>query len=138
MQIYVAGFLFSEPGDKVALIKKNHPKWQAGKLNAIGGKLKDHEVPYKAMVREFGEETGVQIESWWHFLTLNGKDWKVYFYRAFSDKVAKVRTNEDEEVSVIPVNEVRKHLLIPNLSWILPLALDNSLKCPVLIEEDHE
>ena len=39
MMKYVAGFLFSNDYKYVALIKKEKPAWQKGKLNAIGGKI---------------------------------------------------------------------------------------------------
>ena len=42
---YVAGFLFSRDGSLLALILKNKPDWQKGKLNAIGGKIEDGETP---------------------------------------------------------------------------------------------
>jgi hypothetical protein len=36
----VAGFLFRNNDTEVALIRKNKPDWQKGKLNGIGGKEK--------------------------------------------------------------------------------------------------
>mgnify|MGYP002715664186 CR=1 FL=1 len=36
---FVAGFAFSADGGKVALVRKNRPRWQRGRLNAIGGSI---------------------------------------------------------------------------------------------------
>ena len=47
---------------QVALVLKDHPDWQAGKLNAIGGKISNAETPTNAMVREFAEETGSETK----------------------------------------------------------------------------
>ncbi len=60
-QHYVLGFIpihdESEPTKrKVLLIRKNHPDYQAGKLNGIGGKVEPGEDPLTAMVRECKEE----------------------------------------------------------------------------------
>ena len=38
MTKYVVGFMFSPDKQFVALIRKNRPEWQAGKLNGIAGK----------------------------------------------------------------------------------------------------
>jgi len=69
---YVLGFVFNKSRTKVALIKKNRPEWQAGKLNGIGGKIEENEACVDAMSREFLEETGYFIErnEWRHVLTM--------------------------------------------------------------------
>jgi hypothetical protein len=36
---YVCGFMFANDFTEVALIRKNKPEWQRGKLNGIGGKV---------------------------------------------------------------------------------------------------
>lgn len=54
---YVLGFMFDHEEKHVLLIWKNRPKWQAGKLNGIGGKIEAGETPLQAMEREFTEET---------------------------------------------------------------------------------
>jgi 8-oxo-dGTP diphosphatase len=58
-QHYVNGFMFSPDHQRVALIHKRQPTWQAGYLNGIGGKIELGETAAEAMVREFSEETGV-------------------------------------------------------------------------------
>lgn len=127
MKQYVAGLLFSEDRRFVALVEKNRPEWQAGKLNAIGGKIEDGEAPYQAMRREFEEETGVDRYDWKAFAILTGKDFVVHFYAAFSDDVNKVRTMEDEDISLYVVRSVLDNPnLIPNLRVLIPLALDDT------------
>jgi len=58
MKHYVMGFIFNETGDKVLLMRKNKPEWQAGRWNGIGGKIKEDEFSLEAMRRECEEETG--------------------------------------------------------------------------------
>lgn len=123
---YVCGFLFSEDESKVALIVKQKPAWQAGRMNGIGGKLEVGETHFEAMSREFLEETGVSIfpEQWNKFANVEGKDWVVFFMRAMSDKVYECRTMETEEIVVVNVYEIGTLNVIPNLKWLIPMALD--------------
>lgn len=56
--VYVLGFAFDD--NKVLLIRKTKPKWQAGRLNGVGGKVEAFDKDYlAAMVREFHEETDI-------------------------------------------------------------------------------
>lgn len=122
---WVAGLLFHEDLSYVALVRKNRPKWQAGRLNAIGGSVEEGETAFGAMVREFKEEAGVEINDWKEFAWLYG-DWgTVVFYRAFkpSETLLKVRTMEDEEIIFLPTDYLPYDEMIPNLSWIIPLAM---------------
>src|SRR5579862_2183312 len=71
---FVVGFMFTKDGNKVRMIEKQHPEWQKGKLNGIGGKIEPGEEPIAAMVREFEEETGWRTfeSDWTHFAILQG------------------------------------------------------------------
>jgi len=123
-QEYVAGFLFSREWDKVALIEKQKPDWQKGFLNAIGGKIEKGEEPYEAMIREFKEETGVKITSWRNYCCLEGEDWRVYFYVAFGYLEALTSTTE-EKVVIVASDLSDSPKTIPNLKWLVPMALQN-------------
>lgn len=128
MQEYVAGLLFSEDRSMVALVRKNRPDWQKGKLNAIGGKIEPDEGPSSAQVREFLEETGVFIPSErWDLKVILEKEgeWRVYFFCAFSDAVFNVSTVEDEQIELHGVCDIMgKEALIPNVKWIIGMCLD--------------
>jgi 8-oxo-dGTP diphosphatase len=130
MESYVVGFLFSEDLQRVALIRKNKPAWQAGRINDIGGKIEPSETADQAMHREFLEETGVNESDWQPFLTLrdNQLRWSLRFYRAFGD-LSKVRSATDEEVIVVPAYPL-PDMVIDNLRWIVPLAT-YALHCDV-------
>jgi 8-oxo-dGTP diphosphatase len=117
---YVAGFLFDSNRKIVALIQKNRPAWQAGRWNAIGGKVEQGETPDSAMRREFQEETGVDIDRWRRFVTLtDARGWRVHFFRAFGDTTA-IKQTSDEVPGVFYVNDLP--LVIPNLYWLIPMA----------------
>ena len=133
MKCYVAGFYFDTAKKSVALVHKNRPDWQAGQINAIGGKIEEGERPVEAMTREFLEETGVTVPDWEHVVVIYGNDWKVYFLKSFGDP-SKCRTMEDEEIVTYLVDDALKlPNLILNLRWILPLALDDMVKLPLRI-----
>lgn len=133
MQNYVLGFLFSEDRKQVALIKKIKPIEQAGLLNGIGGKIEKDESILSAMEREFKEETGVEIKGWKCFATMNNYAigdilnnlWRVYCFVNFSDKIFDVKTIEAEEVFIIPVINIHNYEALSNISWLIPMALDN-------------
>lgn len=148
MQAYVAGFLFNKEGTEVALIQKTKPEWQAGKLNAVGGKIETTEVnnivahvesPIDAMVREFEEETGVYIPptEWKYKVRLFQEGvFEVFFFTCFSEVISEVTTTTEEEVEVWNVDmALAGAMLIDNLKWLIPLCLDKNVTGPVEVEE---
>lgn len=112
----------------MVLIRKNRPAWQSGLLNGVGGKVEAEESPRDAMVREFEEETGARVEMWRHFCvhedTING--YHVTYYRSFGD-VATCRSTTDEQVEVVLVDHLQSRAVVPNLRWLVPMALDATL-----------
>lgn len=123
---YVAGFMFSPDRQRVALIRKKKPAWQAGLLNGIGGKIEPGESPAQAMAREFHEETGVQVvESFRRFAFLSGPGWSVDFFYTVGD-VDALRTMEEEEVTVLRLDEIRvlHDDMVENVPWLIGLAID--------------
>lgn len=120
MTDYVAGFLINPQLNTVALVRKNKPEWQRGKLNGVGGKVEPGESPLCAMRREFMEEAGLELDTWQHFATVQGEWGAVWFYRALS--TATPRTMEAEPIEVHFLDYVPYGECIPNLSWLIPLA----------------
>jgi 8-oxo-dGTP diphosphatase len=120
---YVAGLLFSEDRSHVALIRKQRPEWQRGRLNGIGGHVEPGETDAAAMVREFQEETGATV-AWTRFCTLRGRDWSVEWFKARYDAFLTDKT--DEHVAWFSVSDVtRGHVdTIPNVRWLVMLAMD--------------
>lgn len=139
-QGYVVGFLFRHlqrnQTNEVALIRKARPEWQKGLLNGVGGKIEKGETSAAAMFREFKEETTVEISRWRHYARVEGPNWFVDFYAYFCEEPARdwrlelgiEGTDPDEPVSWYPVSEVlRRHDVIANLRWQIPLAIDQPL-----------
>lgn len=124
---YVCGFLFSPDGDEVALVEKRKPAWQAGRHNGIGGKIEENETPYDAMVREFREETGADILDWEEFTTIRSENFEVSFFRAFSPDIVLVKTMEEEPIVRIRVRDIDTISIIPNLAYLIPMALDRGI-----------
>lgn len=135
---YVVGFLFDYRRELVTLIEKTKPDWQRGKLNGVGGKVEIGEAAYDAMVREFWEETGTSVEDWQHFGVLSGQHSYIDVYRSFSmDPIGYLysdterydqgiiypTTTTEEEVRVHAVKDLQKLPTIPNLQWLIPMAL---------------
>jgi 8-oxo-dGTP diphosphatase len=119
---YVVGFMFDETETRVLLIRKKRPAWQAGKLNGVGGRIEDGETPAEAMRREFVEEVGIDCESWKYFCTLSDeREWQIDFFFAVGNVWdAQVLTDERPEVAIIGA---LPSTVIPNLRWLIPMAL---------------
>lgn len=125
MTNYCLGFLFSDDGESVALIRKNKPEWQKNLLNGIGGKIEGKELPLDAMRREFKEEAGVKVENWTYFGELTGPDWTVYLYKAFSsDLMLKTQSKTKEKVDIYLIDYLARTDTVGNLLWIIQMALD--------------
>ena len=120
---YVAGFLYSDNEQQVALIRKLKPEWQKGLLNGIGGKIEIGETPLQTIIREFKEETNVQINSWRKFCELNGNDFKVHFFSAKGD-LTQLESPEEEKVEIYNIDNIPKNQIIPNLEWLIPMGID--------------
>lgn len=136
MTQYVAGFLLNEKRDRVVVVRKNRPEWQAGRLNAVGGHIEEGETAAEAMRREFKEEAGLDVPDWHHFATVQGPWGAVYFYRAFGE-VESVMRMEDEEILVFDIERLlQRDDYIPNLEWLLYLArYTHDIYWPVIATE---
>lgn len=140
--IYVCGFAFDHNAENILLIRKKRPAWQNGRFNGIGGRIMEGEGDLHAMVREFKEETGVATKpiEWTAFAYLHGGFGSVSFFSLRSDgAVRSARTVTDEEVSVLKVQDVirfQDHSIIPNLRFLIPLALDQTTRRPVAFWDD--
>lgn len=124
MKTYACGFLIDTETNRVALIRKNRPVWQAGRLNAVGGKVEPGEWPLDAMRREFREETGARVDDWQHIATVLDFTGSVYVYRHFDTTglIDRLATTTDEAVEI---HSTRAYIadLMPIQTWLLPLAL---------------
>lgn len=128
---YVIGFVFDEDLTQVLLIEKLKPEFLKGLLNGIGGKIEPGEAVMSAMRREFEEEAGVpsKADDWRMFLHLNSSNnidkFDLFGFLSFSNELFyEAKTMEAEPIGRYNVNDLPKHV-VPNLRWIIPLALDN-------------
>lgn len=128
---YCLGFLFSFAGPlpQVVLIQKTRPAWMAGKLNGVGGHVEVGEFPHDAMVREFREETGVEIEYWTAFAQVVYPDCEIFCFAAQeNDKTFEVHSITDEKVGVYQVDQIVGALR--NLTWMIPMAITRLVYWP--------
>lgn len=135
---YVAGFLFSEDRQKVLLIQKVKPAWQKGLLNGVGGKVEYFDENLKeAMIREFKEEAGLDINSWEPVVTLTGiregiETYSVEFFCAYSDLIYQAKAMTVEGLLIADTFNLPENIIF-NLRWIIPLCLDDTLEKPIFI-----
>ena len=145
MTRYSAVALFSHDLERVVLIHKLRPAWQAGKANFPGGKVEAAEMGttgcrcggectwcltgahIRCAVREVREETGLEltIGAMLHFCTLrfrgrgDGSASECRFYCAVGD-VELARTMESEPVFVADVDDVLDGQVIDGNAKTLP------------------
>lgn len=126
MKAYVVGFYVSPLTDEVLLIRKRRPRWQAGLLNGIGGKVEPGETADEAMAREFKEEAGLKVLDWQLMVNMTFPVASISFYRALtvSGHLRRAITKTDERIEVHNITELLwpGAQIVPNLRWLLPLA----------------
>ena len=130
---YVVGFAFNQgallkpqgKNDQVVLIRKLKPDWQRDRWNGPGGSIEEGETPEQAMVREYLEETGVEITEWELFAVLECEDAEVFFFRAFTDLIFETYTATQELVARHYLQALPSRRL-PNLHWLIPMALNSA------------
>ena len=129
---YVCGLMFSPELDRVALIRKNRPEFQRGRLNGIGGKIEENETPIDAMVREFWEETGCKTDhsDWvlFHKIEEYNEDeydygYSVCFYCCSSNKIDELQTMTDEPIEVISCGSVNEAFTMNNIKEYVPYSI---------------
>lgn len=109
---------------------RTRPAWQAGRVNALGGKLHDGEAPPAAARREVREEAGVDVAEWEEFLVWHDPHYRMHAVRAFDPAAERARTAEDQTVFLADVGQLPAHV-IDNLRWLVPLALDTDVAVPL-------
>lgn len=124
---YVLGFAFSKESGEVALILKNRPAWQQGRLNGIGGKIEPGERLQDAMVREFSEETGVATttEEWTLFGDILEPEATVYMFRVDleAERFSQLSSMTDETVMCIhPTDPTLVKYALPNVPGLIAMA----------------
>ena len=129
---YVLAFLFTADAREIVLVRKTRPAWQAGRVNALGGKLLDGEAIGDAARREVREEAGVDVAQWEEFLVWRDPEYCLRVVRAFDDAARGARTAEDQEVFLAPVAALPQ-TVIDNLRWMIPLALDRDVAMPIAV-----
>ena len=123
MTNYVMGFGISE--DHITLVQKlKGPAINYGKWNGIGGKVKEGENDYDAMIREWKEETNIEILLWEYLGTLHGRGWVVtcYYHKAdFSEALPKVNDVEEPlgwfHIDNLPTLAENLKTIIPHLFY---------------------
>ena len=135
---YTVGFLFSPSHQDVVLIEKRRPTWQCGFLNGVGGHIEPGETPLDCQMREFYEETGLSVSDWHEFATMRGGRFIVHTFMAVHHLYRDVKSMTDEPVSVFPVSTLHFLRVVPNLRFLIPMALAPDLKWPVHLNYDQQ
>lgn len=130
----VVGFMFASGTSDVLLIEKLKPVWMAGKLNGIGGTVREGEAPFEAMCLKFMEDTGRKTSAvdWRMFCTIEGIDYIVYFFKSDvmteEEIIASFDENSVGEALTLGLCIAMSNTIVPDLRWLIPLALDKDIE----------
>ncbi len=111
-------------------MEKTRPAWQAGRVNALGGKVRDGEPISAAARREVREEAGADVAAWDLVLVWRDAQYTMHVVRAFDDAALGAVTAEDQRVFLADVDALPA-TVIDNLRWLVPLALDRDVALPI-------
>ncbi|MGH7621139.1 MAG: NUDIX domain-containing protein, partial [Gemmatimonadaceae bacterium] len=131
-RLFVLALLFTPDMRRVALMRRTRPAWQAGRVNALGGKVVDGESPAAAARREVREEAGVDVAEWTDVLVWEDREYEMHVLRAVDAGARDVRTMEDQEVFLADVSALPDEV-IGNLRWLVPFALDADVALPIVV-----
>lgn len=145
---FVLALLYSADRRQIVLMRRTRPAWQAGRVNALGGRLVAGESAAMAARREVREECGVDVAEWETVLVWEDAEYVMHVMRAVSERARDARMLEDQEVFLADVDALPANV-IDNLRWLVPLALDADVAFPIavrsaaaegsgLIERDRE
>ena len=138
---YVLGFAFSTRAEFVLLLLKNRPDWQRGKLNGVGGKIEEGESPRAAMAREFEEETGIEtpLIIWHNFASFSGDDHEIECFSTVFNHEALEQAEGEETPMLVGIHHLHQMAVIPNLRWLIPMALSFDLgeRCQQFIVKER-
>jgi 8-oxo-dGTP pyrophosphatase MutT (NUDIX family) len=122
-QDYVLGFVFDPTGEAVLLQLKKKPDWMRNRFNGIGGHVEPGEAPGLAMSREAGEEAGLGELSWQQVCELRGEGFCIYVYASFTEEIGDHEApGGSEMLKIVPTDKLPASC-IPNLHWLIPMAL---------------
>ena len=124
---YVLGFVFNKDMSSVLLIRKDHPDWQKGLVNGIGGHIEVGECSAMAMYREFKEEAGLEITEWRRCIVLKDyyRNYEVTVFKCTLDDLTfdQARTMTDEVVFAADTCQLPDKVIF-NLRWMIPMLKD--------------
>src|SRR5258708_24343400 len=139
-KMYVNGFMFDEQGKNMVFIEERkfpeNVDWSLNPFNGVGGKIESGETHVEAMVREFGEETGVQTRTsdWTLFAIMENPEWIVFYFKCFNELYFwDADTTTEELIYKLPASA--EYFTVKHLSFLIPLALYPSLEGVAHIRE---
>ena len=118
-------------GNFVLLIKKEHPAWQSGKMNGIGGHVEEGESPLEAMRREATEEAGDFVGGleWVKKGTVTwGRETVLHCFYADGGDTPRFENKTSEKLSITPIRRLYGVDCVDDLDYLIPLCMASGLE----------
>lgn len=110
----------------VLLVTKNHPDWQVGLLNGIGGQHKPGETPLECAQREWQEETSLPVPvDLTEFMVLEDSRFIVHFFRGTLETTEGTPETNDASEALNWCFMSSLAGVVENLRWLVPMAFSD-------------
>ncbi len=122
--------IFAVHEDHVLLLKgAPHKRLWAGRYNGVGGHVRPGEDAFEAALREFREETGLNLERLWLCGTVfidTGRNPGVLLlvFRGETAAREQPRPSPEGQAQWLPIDEVHHYPLVEDLFILLPRVLN--------------
>ena len=97
-----------------------------------------NEIDFKAMNREFYEETGIKFNDpeyvvWDQYIILQSKFYQVYCFRCFTNLIYEAKKTTEETPLIMSISEIRmNNNFVPGVPGLIDLALQPTISGRIL------
>lgn len=133
MIIYTLGFAFSKDLSRLLLLKKNHPGWQSGLLNGIGGKVNSDSLSASSIELQAKNQLGIKLINWKRVAwieklkktTLNDYSYIIHIFAIASDKIFEAKSDTEVIHRVAPMHPIWfEEKVVPDLRYLIPMSIN--------------
>jgi hypothetical protein len=82
------------------------------------------------------KKQNLRVKDWTHFVTLEHKGiYSVHFFFSSSDNIVHFKNLTSEQSEIFDSRSICGIPTVYNLQWLIPLALEKTVKFPIIIDD---